>query len=129
MSNLSSFYHRRRLGRAPSPPTWLWYEQIPFDHLQDSDSDMSGDSISADEDDDDDEQHQQHTTDPTDFTAYIDVAPVALEICSPMDLVYECFVKLGLRYICVLREGRFVGLVHKKAFVKYCREVEEGEKH
>lgn len=66
--------------------------------------------------------------DPTDFTPYIDVAPVSLEICSPMDLVYECFVKLGLRYICVLREGRFVGLVHKKAFVKYCREV-HGEKH
>lgn len=64
--------------------------------------------------------------DPTDFTPYIDPAPVALELCSPMDLVYECFVKLGLRYICVLREGRFVGLVHKKAFVKYCREVEEG---
>ena len=65
--------------------------------------------------------------DPADFTPYIDVAPVALEICSPMDLVYECFVKLGLRYICVLREGRFVGLVHKKAFVKYCREVHEGK--
>lgn len=69
------------------------------------------------------QQQQQPSPDPTDFTAYVDSAPVALEICSPMDLVYECFVKLGLRYICVLREGRFVGLVHKKAFVKYCREV------
>jgi chloride channel 3/4/5 len=69
----------------------------------------------------------QRRPDPADFTPYIDVAPVALEICSPMDLVYECFVKLGLRYICVLREGRFVGLVHKKAFVKYCREVHEGK--
>lgn len=28
-----------------------------------------------------------------------------------MDLVYECFVKLGLRYICVTREGRFAGIV------------------
>ena len=27
-------------------------------------------------------------------------APVALDIRSPMDLVYECFAKLGLRYIC-----------------------------
>jgi hypothetical protein len=25
--------------------------------------------------------------------------------------VYECFVKLGLRYICVTREGRFAGVV------------------
>lgn len=76
------------------------------------------------DDDNEDDDPVQRSTDPTDFTAYIDPAPVALEICSPMDLVYECFVKLGLRYICVLREGRFVGLVHKKAFVKYCREVE-----
>jgi chloride channel 3/4/5 len=73
-----------------------------------------------------DPRQQGQGPDLTDFTPYIDVAPVALEICSPMDLVYECFVKLGLRYICVTREGRFVGLVHKKAFVKYCREVDRG---
>ncbi|KAH0565595.1 hypothetical protein GP486_001010 [Trichoglossum hirsutum] len=64
--------------------------------------------------------------DPTDFTPYIDPkAPVALEIRSPMDLVYECFVKLGLRYICVLRDGQYAGLIHKKAFVKYIKELEE----
>lgn len=28
-----------------------------------------------------------------------------------MDLVYECFAKLGLRYICVLKEGKFAGVV------------------
>lgn len=67
------------------------------------------------------------SADPTDFTPYIDPAPVSLDICSPMDLVFECFVKLGLRYICVLREGRFVGLVHKKAFVRYVKEVHEAE--
>ncbi len=38
-------------------------------------------------------------------------APLALEIRSPMDLAYECFVKLGLRYICVLRDGHYAGLV------------------
>ena len=52
-------------------------------------------------------------------------APVALDIHSPMDLVYECFVKLGLRYICVLRDGRYAGLVHKKAFVGYTKEIEK----
>ena len=36
---------------------------------------------------------------------------MALDIRSPMDLVYECFVKLGLRYVCVTKEGRFAGLV------------------
>ncbi|KAH6841053.1 chloride channel [Chaetomium sp. MPI-CAGE-AT-0009] len=67
--------------------------------------------------------------DPTDFTPFIDPAPVALDIRSPMDLVYECFVKLGLRYICVLRDGRYAGMTHKKTFVKYMRELEEKEGH
>lgn len=49
--------------------------------------------------------------DNTDFTPFIDPAPVALDIHSPMDLVYECFVKLGLRYMCVLRDGQYAGLV------------------
>ncbi|KAI5796384.1 chloride channel [Peziza echinospora] len=61
--------------------------------------------------------------DPCDFTPYIDPAPMALERHSPMDLVYECFVKLGLRYMCVLRDGKFAGVVHKKTFVKYLKEV------
>lgn len=68
-----------------------------------------------------------------------------------MDLVYECFVKLGLRYVCVTREGKYAGMVnllpypispihpsqssankeqtHKKTFVKYMRELEERDGH
>lgn len=57
-----------------------------------------------------DDEHARGT-DPSDFTPYIDPAPVALDVHSPMDLVYECFVKLGLRYICVLRDGKYAGLV------------------
>lgn len=38
-------------------------------------------------------------------------APVALDIRSPVDLAYECFVKLGLRYVCVLRDGKYAGMV------------------
>ncbi|KAK0709024.1 chloride channel [Lasiosphaeria miniovina] len=66
--------------------------------------------------------------DPTDFTPFIDPAPVALDIRSPMDLVYECFVKLGLRYICILRDGRYAGMTHKKTFVKYIRELEKEQR-
>ncbi|KAI7517434.1 hypothetical protein KC331_g21709, partial [Hortaea werneckii] len=72
--------------------------------------------------------HRHSSTDPTDFTPFIDPAPVALDISSPMDLVFECFVKLGLRYVCVLREGKFAGLVHKKSFVRYVKEVQESER-
>ncbi|KAH7002001.1 chloride channel [Ilyonectria destructans] len=74
----------------------------------------------VDEDDDD-------IFDPTDFTPYIDPAPVALDIRSPMDLVYEVFSKLGLRYICVSKDGKYAGMTHKKTFVKYMRELEKDE--
>jgi chloride channel 3/4/5 len=81
--------------------------------------------------------------DPSDFTPYIDPAPVSLDVHSPMDLVYECFVKLGLRYICVLKDGKYAGMVsdlslmlsntdsqqvHKKSFVKYMKELEHEER-
>jgi chloride channel 3/4/5 len=56
-------------------------------------------------------EESQVLYDPSDFTPYIDPAPVSLDVHSPMDLVYECFVKLGLRYICVLRDGKYAGLV------------------
>ena len=71
------------------------------------------------------EEEETRETDRTDFTPYIDPAPMALDIHSPMDLVFQCFVKLGLRYICVLKDGRYTGLVHKKAFVKYIKELDE----
>jgi chloride channel 3/4/5 len=34
-----------------------------------------------------------------------------------MDLVYECFAKLGLRYICVTKEGKYAGMVSGKTLV------------
>ncbi|KAK3504921.1 chloride channel [Neurospora crassa] len=77
--------------------------------------------------DDSDDEEGGGRRDPTDFTPYIDPAPVALDIRSPMDLVYELFVKLGLRYICILRDGKYAGMTHKKTFVKYMRELEEQE--
>ncbi|KLJ11523.1 chloride channel, other eukaryote [Blastomyces silverae] len=61
-----------------------------------------------------------------DFTPFIDPAPVALDIHSPINLVYQCFVKLGLRYMCVLRDGQYAGLVHKKSFVKFMKEQGKG---
>ena len=66
--------------------------------------------------------------DATDFTPFIDPSPVALDFHSPMDLVYQCFVKLGLRYVCVLKKGKFAGLVHKKSFVHYVKELEREER-
>ncbi|PPJ59954.1 hypothetical protein CBER1_09884 [Cercospora berteroae] len=68
-------------------------------------------------------------SDPTNLTPYIDPAPVALDITSPMDLVFECFAKMGLRYICVLHEGKYAGMVHKKAFVRYVKAVQDEDRY
>ncbi|KFY47827.1 hypothetical protein V496_10421 [Pseudogymnoascus sp. VKM F-4515 (FW-2607)] len=107
--------HDVLVGLIPAPDL-----EFALDNLPDEENDLCLMAAVKSFDDDEDE-----TPDPTDFTAYIDPAPVALDIRSEMDLVYECFVKLGLRYICVLREGRYAGMLHRKVFVKYVRELEE----
>ncbi|KAI8948289.1 chloride channel [Xylaria longipes] len=106
------------VGLIPAPDL-----EYGLDNLEDESSDLClmADIPSIDDDDDD------ANPDPTNFTQYIDPAPVALDIRSPLELVHECFAKLGLRYICVLRNGRYAGMAHKKRFVKYVRELEEEE--
>ncbi|OLN93900.1 H(+)/Cl(-) exchange transporter 5-like protein 1 [Colletotrichum chlorophyti] len=106
------------VGLIPAPDL-----EFALDNLEDEATSMCLMAQVASIEDSDDEGER----DKTDFTPYIDPAPVALDIRSPMDLVYECFVKLGLRCICVLKNGRYAGLVHKKSFVKYMRELEEKE--
>ncbi|KAI0749383.1 hypothetical protein C8Q80DRAFT_1161704 [Daedaleopsis nitida] len=44
------FFRRRTLGRAPSPPTWACYEQIPY---ADDYSDSASDNNSCSEDEED----------------------------------------------------------------------------
>lgn len=108
------------VGLIPAPDL-----EYALDHLEDEPTSMCLMAKVASFDDSDDETQ----TDPTNFSPYIDPAPLALDIHSPMDLVYECFVKLGLRYICVTKEGKYAGMTHKKTFVKYVRELEEREGH
>lgn len=105
------------VGLIPAPDL-----EFALDRLENESSDVCLMAKVPSIDDDDD-----GGPDKADFTPYIDPAPVALDIRSPLDLVYECFVKLGLRYICVLRDGQYAGMVHKKTFVKYMRELEEKE--
>ena len=44
------FFRHRAIGRAPSPPTWACYEQIPYDDDY-SDSGSEDNSCSEDEED------------------------------------------------------------------------------
>ncbi|KAK1524937.1 voltage gated chloride channel, partial [Colletotrichum abscissum] len=91
------------VGLIPAPDL-----EFALDNLDDEASSMClMAQVATIEDSDDDDGE----TDKTDFTPYIDPAPVALDMRSPMDLVYECFVKLGLRFVCVLKNGRYAGMV------------------
>lgn len=65
-------------------------------------------------------------SDPTDLRSYVDKAPISLNKEAPMELVFEMFSKLGLRYLCILDGAEFVGVVHKKRFVRYLKEIEKG---
>jgi chloride channel 3/4/5 len=60
-----------------------------------------------------------------DFTAYTDRAPLTVNQNASMDVVLELFMKLGLRYLCVVRNGKYVGLIHKKRLLAYLNELEE----
>jgi len=51
MSAAPFSYPRRPFGRAPSPPTWACYEQIPYSDGGDSDTGSDRDSCSEDEED------------------------------------------------------------------------------
>ncbi|OAA55598.1 voltage-gated chloride channel protein [Niveomyces insectorum RCEF 264] len=116
--------HDVLVGLIPAPDL-----EFALDNLRDEASSLCLMAEVPRIDDSDDDADGGRGTDPTDFTPYIDPAPVALDIKSPMDLVYDCFVKLGLRYICVLRDGRYAGMAHKKTFVKYVRDLEERDGH
>ncbi|KAG5439935.1 hypothetical protein PCANB_000217 [Pneumocystis canis] len=65
-------------------------------------------------------------SDPTDLRSYVDKAPISLNKEAPMELVYEMFSKLGLKYLCILDGTDFVGVVHRKRFVRYLKEIEKG---
>ncbi|KAI9167477.1 H(+)/Cl(-) exchange transporter 3 [Paramyrothecium foliicola] len=110
--------HDVLVGLIPAPDL-----QFALDQLEDESTALClmARVVSIDEDD------ANAEPDPTDFTPYIDPAPVTLDIRSPLDLVYECFVKLGLRYICVSKDGKYAGMTHKKTFVRYVRDLESEE--
>ncbi|GME68763.1 unnamed protein product [[Candida] boidinii] len=57
----------------------------------------------------------------TDFSKLIDYTPIILDSKSPISLVQLVFSKLGNTEICVLDDNKFVGTLHKKIFIDYCR--------
>lgn len=57
----------------------------------------------------------------SDFTRYIDRAPIMLDIHSPMALVNMIFSKLGARVVFAVSDGKLVGILHRKKYIDFCR--------
>lgn len=121
--------NKRLVGLIPAPDL-----EFALDRVEDEDSAMCRmvevddpretafwAGLDASDDEDDEGSDLLQAGEPVDLTPYIDSAPIALDVKSPMDLVYQCFVKLGLRYMCATEEGEYRGMVHKKVFVRYCK--------
>ncbi|KAF9529368.1 clc channel [Crepidotus variabilis] len=65
-------------------------------------------------------------SDPFDFTAYMDQAPLTMANNSPMELVHQIFAKLGARYIVITdTDGLYEGVIEKKTWLAFLSELEE----
>ncbi|WVR07458.1 hypothetical protein IAU60_004499 [Kwoniella sp. DSM 27419] len=63
---------------------------------------------------------------PYDLSRYIDRAPITVQTHSPLELVQQLFVKLGVRQIVVTNSrGVFQGIIAKKAWLNFLGELEE----
>ncbi|OAV97007.1 hypothetical protein PTTG_26215 [Puccinia triticina 1-1 BBBD Race 1] len=73
----------------------------------DPDAFLNGDSSSSDE--------------PTvDFGYLVDHAPVTVSIQTPMELIHEIFVRLGVRYLVVQNHnGAYLGIIEKNRWLRY----------
>lgn len=66
ISTPSSYFRRRTIGRAASPPTWACYEQIPYDDEdEDEDDEDYSDTQSEDESCSEDQDDYRPSRDPT----------------------------------------------------------------
>ncbi|CAG8445792.1 5586_t:CDS:10 [Diversispora eburnea] len=59
----------------------------------------------------------------TNFVHYMDKAPLTVAQNSSLELVLELFKKLGLKYVCVVNCGHYVGVIHKKKLLAELKEM------
>ncbi|KAJ8328947.1 hypothetical protein O5D80_002909 [Batrachochytrium dendrobatidis] len=92
---------------APTTPVL----QQPLDF--DMDGSVSQATLAADSANHSDPESGSNAT-PVDVSQWVDQTPLSVSELSSIELVVELFIKLGVRTLCVVSEGKFVGLIHKK---------------
>ncbi|SCZ90228.1 BZ3500_MvSof-1268-A1-R1_Chr1-3g01854 [Microbotryum saponariae] len=61
-----------------------------------------------------------------DFSWLVDMAPITVSLRSPMELVHELFVKLGVRYVVVVDDkGLYKGVIEKNHYLSYLQWLEK----
>ncbi|KAJ3082941.1 hypothetical protein HK102_001370 [Quaeritorhiza haematococci] len=66
--------------------------------------------------------------DANDLTQWVDWAPLMISQNSSMETVMELFVKLGIKTMLVVNEGKYVGTIHKKKLLAYLKECAAAKK-
>lgn len=56
-----------------------------------------------------------------DLSSITNHTPVLLDVQSPLALVEMMFTQLGTRYVCVTSDAQFVGILHRKRYIDYCK--------
>ncbi|KAJ2354523.1 hypothetical protein GGF43_003214 [Coemansia sp. RSA 2618] len=62
---------------------------------------------------------------PNDFTPFVDQTPLTISANSPIELVANLLSRLGISYLCVVDKGVYCGVIFKKAYIGYVKELEE----
>ncbi|KAJ2790860.1 hypothetical protein GGI18_001536 [Coemansia linderi] len=62
---------------------------------------------------------------PNDFTPFVDQTPLTISTNSPIELVANLLSRLGVSYLCVVDRGVYCGVIFKKAYIGYVKELEE----
>ena len=58
-----------------------------------------------------------------DLSVFVDRTPIMLGKDTPVEVVAEVFGKVGCRYVCIVEDGRGVGVVIKKRFLMFMEEM------
>jgi chloride channel 3/4/5 len=123
---------------ADVDPTRLMctFNFLPRPDVQPSDSAQTSENSSHGADRASAEQYMRDSTllasidSPRDLSIFVDRAPITLTTCSPLELVHQMFVKLGVRYLIALNaDGTLNGVIFKKRWLAFLHTLDKGRKH
>lgn len=64
---------------------------------------------------------QKQLADLADVTDYVDTSPIFINHDSSLALAHLIFDRIGTRIIILQKDGKYYGVLHKKALIDYCR--------